>query len=190
MKFKEGHLYIFSGLPGAGKTTLAKCLATHIKASFLRIDTVEVGISDLCDSKVEGEGYRLSYRIAADNLRIGNSVVADSCNPIKLTRCEWQDVALSNNSSYTNIEIICSDKDEHRKRIEERKCDIPGSIQPSWKQVVEHEYEPWAEDRVIIDTASKSVKECINELLSKLKLPHNKRGQGGQSSAAPFFVLE
>ncbi len=173
MKFKKGHLYIFSGLPGAGKTALAKSLSAHIKASYLRIDTVEVGISDLCNFKVEGEGYRLSYRIAADNLRIGNAVVADSCNPIKLTRREWQGVATSNNSFYTNIEIICSDKGEHKKRIEERDCDIPGSIQPSWKQVIEREYDPWAEERIRIDTAGKSIKESFNDLLSKLKLPHN-----------------
>ena len=173
MKFKKGHLYIFSGLPGTGKTTFAKCLAAHVKASYLRIDTVEVGISDLCNFKVEGEGYRLSYRIAADNLRIGNAVVADSCNPIKLTRREWQGVAISNNSSYTNIEVLCSDKGEHKKRIEERECDIPGSIQPSWKQVVEREYDSWEENRVIVDTAGKSINECINELLSKLILPQN-----------------
>jgi predicted kinase len=173
VKFNEGHLYIFSGLPGAGKTTLAKCLAAYVKASFLRIDTVEVGISDLCNCEVEGEGYRLSYRIAADNLKIGNSVVADSCNPIELTRREWCDVALLNNSFYTNIEVICSDKDEHKMRIEERECEIPGSFLPSWKQVVEHEYELWKEERVIIDTAGKSIEECFNDLVFKLKLPYN-----------------
>ena len=173
MNFEGSNLYIFSGLPGTGKTTLAKSLASHVEAVFLRIDTIEQGLRDLCDFNVEGEGYRLSYRIAADNLRLGNSVVADSCNPIKLTRDEWQEVALSNNSSYTNIEIICSDTEEHKKRIKERKCDIPGIGLPSWKEVEEREYDSWGEGRILIDTANKNSYESFNELLSKLNMPHN-----------------
>jgi len=173
VKFEENYLYIFSGLPGTGKTTLAKFLANYVKAAYLRIDTIEQGISELCDFKVEGEGYRLSYRIAADNLRLGNSVVADSCNPIKLTRREWQEVALSCNSSYTNIEVICSDIEEHKKRTKERECDIPGMVLPSWKQVEEREYDSWGDNRILIDTASKNGNESFKELLSKLKLPND-----------------
>jgi predicted kinase len=139
----------------------------------LRIDTIEQGIRDLCDFKVEGEGYRLSYRIAADNLKLGNSVVADSCNPIKLTRREWQEVALSNNSSYTNIEVICSDVEEHKKRINDRKSDILGMALPSWKEVEKREYDSWGEGRILIDTATKNSNESFNELLLKLNMPHN-----------------
>lgn len=142
MSIEQSHLYIFSGLPGTGKTTLASSLASHIGAVFLRIDTIEQGIRDLCSFKVEGEGYRLSYRIAADNLGLGNNVVADSCNPIELTRREWQEVASSTQSFYTNIEVICSDIEEHKKRIVERECDIPGMALPSWKEVEEREYDP------------------------------------------------
>ena len=85
-------LFIFAGLPGAGKTTLAQCLARGIKAAYLRIDTIEQGLRDICGFAVQGEGYWLSYRIAEDNLRLGIDVVADSCNPIELTRREWQQV--------------------------------------------------------------------------------------------------
>ncbi len=58
-------LFIFSGLPGSGKSTLAKELSKVTGATYLRIDTVEQAIRDLCNFKVEGEGYRLSYRVAS-----------------------------------------------------------------------------------------------------------------------------
>ena len=64
-------LFIFSGLPASGKTTLAQQLAAELKAVHLRIDTIEQAIRDLCDFQVEGEGYRLAHRVAADNLRLG-----------------------------------------------------------------------------------------------------------------------
>ena len=70
-------LYIFAGLPGSGKTALSQRLAQTLNAVHLRIDTIEQALRDLLGARVEGEGYRLAYRIAADNLRLGRAVVAD-----------------------------------------------------------------------------------------------------------------
>ena len=81
-------LFIFSGLPGTGKTTLSQRLAQHTGAVHLRIDTIEQALRDLCKLDVQAEGYGLAYRVASDNLRLGLHVVADSCNPIDLTRQE------------------------------------------------------------------------------------------------------
>ncbi len=64
-------LFIFSGLPGTGKSAIAKELAKILRTTYLRIDTIEQAIRDLCDFKVEGEGYRLSHKVASDNLRLG-----------------------------------------------------------------------------------------------------------------------
>jgi predicted kinase len=150
-------LYIFSGLPGIGKTTLSQMVAQQIKAVYLRIDTIEQALRDLC-----------SVEVQSDNLRLGISVVADSCNPVELTRQEWEQVALNAGADYLNIEIICSDAREHRQRVETRIATVLGLRLPTWKEVENREYQEWTADRIIIDTANKSETECLNDLLSEL----------------------
>jgi predicted kinase len=161
-------LYIFSGLPGAGKTVLARQLATHFRAAYLRIDTIEQALRDICGIDVQGEGYRLAYSIAADNLRLGVSVVADSCNPIELTRDEWEAVARQSQARHVNIEIICSDRKEHRERIESRKPNIAGLVLPGWDEVEAREYHAWTKERIVIETSGKTESESFDELLSKV----------------------
>lgn len=137
-------------------------------AVYLRVDTVEQGIRDFCHLDVEGEGYRLSYRIADDNLRLGNSVIADSCNPIELTRREWADVAMQAGARFVNIEVICSDPAEHQRRVETRRPSVKGLKLPSWHQIETREYHPWDMERVVIDTAGKTVSACVTELADVL----------------------
>jgi predicted kinase len=161
-------LYVFSGLPGTGKTVLSWRLATMFKAVHLRIDTVEQALRELCGIAVEGEGYRLAYRLATDNLRLGLSVVADSCNPVELTRSEWVAVARNGQARCLNIEIICSDKSEHRRRVESRKATVAGLILPTWDEVERREYHDWTRERIVVDTARKTEDESFDELLSKL----------------------
>lgn len=165
----EPNLYIFSGLPGSGKTILSQMLACHLSAVYLRIDTIEQALRDLCSIRIGGEGYRLSYRVAADNLRLGNNVIADSCNPIVLTRNEWEQVAIETKTSFVNIEIICSDKTEHQKRIKNRKNTVPNLILPTWKEVEAREYDTWNSKRIVIDTAGKTVNESFENLVSEIK---------------------
>src|SRR5262245_64926757 len=102
----KASLYVFSGLPGTGKTVLSQRLASHVNAVHLRIDTFEQALRDLRGITVEDEGYRLAYRIATDNLRLGLSVVADSCNPIDVTRYAWEALARDTQARCTNIGVI------------------------------------------------------------------------------------
>ena len=164
-------LYIFSGLPGTGKTTIAKEVAQHIRAVYFRLDTIEHGLRELCSINVQGEGYRLTYRIVADNLQIGNNVVVDCCNPWALTRDEWEDVATENGCDFVNIEITCSDEREHQARVEQRENDIDDFTLPTWEEVQSRDYQAWDRERIRIDTSGRAIADCTAELLEKLGLP-------------------
>jgi predicted kinase len=163
-------LFVFSGLPGSGKSTLAQALAREIRAAYIRVDTIEQALRDLCGIDVEAEGYRLGYRVASDNLRLRQSVVADSCNPLELTRREWERVALDAGASHTNIEVVCSDVQEHRSRVESRRTEVPGLKLPSWDEVMSREYHPWTTPRLVIDTAGRSPRASHAELLMRLEM--------------------
>ncbi len=161
-------LYILSGLPGSGKTTLAQSLAMRVSGAHLRIDTIEQALRDLYSVDVQGEGYRLAYRVAEDILRSGVSVVADCSNPIELTRREWEQVADGVGARYVNIEVVCSDTQEHRQRIETRTSTVPGLRLPTWQEVEGREYHVWTVERIVLETSHKREDECIEALLAKL----------------------
>lgn len=165
---KQATLYIFSGLPGSGKTTLSQTLAFRIGAAHLRIDTIEQALRELCSVEVQGEGYRLAYRVAGDILRSGVSVTADSCNPIELTRREWEQVARDAGVPYVNIEVVCSDPGEHRQRVETRTGTVPGLRLPTWQDVLNREYDGWSVSRIVLDTANRSPEDCVDMLMADL----------------------
>ena len=161
-------LFLFSGLPGTGKTTISKEISKHYRATYIRIDTVEQGLRDLCSCNVQGEGYRLSYRLALDNLLIGNNVVVDCCNPIELTRQEWNDIGIKGQANYINIEITCTDKTEHQKRVKERTIDTEGLKLPSWNEIENRYYEEWKDSVIRIDTTMKNKNESVNALIKEI----------------------
>ncbi len=163
-------LVIFAGLHGNFKTALANELARRIGATYLRIDSIEQAIanSSLGTHPVEDVGYRVGYALAEDNLGIGRSVVADSVNPLHLTRNAWLNAAQRAGREGIEVEVVCSDPNEHRKRIEKRTSDISGLKLPTWQDVLDREYQPWNRGHIVIDTAGKSVEQCVDELLTHL----------------------
>src|SRR5256885_891425 len=124
-------LVVFSGLPGVGKTTVARELARAAGAVYLRIDSIEQALRD-AGWKVEGEGYGVARAVAEDNLRLGRIVVADCVNPWPLTRSEWRSVADRAGVRAVDVELVCSDAGVHKRRVESRSADITGHRLPTW----------------------------------------------------------
>ena len=113
-------------------------------------------------------GYVVAYALAEANLRLGLVVVADSVNPLPATRDAWRSVAALASSPIIEIEIICSDAAEHRRRVESRASDIPGLVPPAWAAVIARDYEPWSEPRMIIDTAKMRAVEAAQAIIAAI----------------------
>jgi len=163
-------LIIFGGLPGVGKSVIARELARRLAATYLRIDCIEQAIRDSAVlSEVNDAGYRVAYVLAEENLLLGRTVIADSVNPLSITRNAWLNVAKRTGAQAVEVEIKCSDAGEHRRRVDSRAADIPGFRLPSWEEVVSREYDPWDRPHLIVDTATSTVEESVDKIRRALQ---------------------
>ncbi|WP_445682416.1 AAA family ATPase [Radicibacter daui] len=162
-------LVSFSGLPGTGKSTIARQLSARTGAVYLRIDEIEVAILALNPGQEAGpESYQIAAALAASNLELGHTTIIDCVNPWDVTRELFTSAATRAGTHLLRVEILCSDTREHRRRVESREADIPGLIQPDWQKVLNRSYSPWLEAELRIDTASTSADHAVAAIAARL----------------------
>lgn len=155
-------LISFAGLPGTGKSTIAKALSVATGAVFLRIDEIETSIRARDPAGDIGpEGYEIAAALAASNLALGHSAITDCVNPWALTRALFADAARRAGVRMLGVETYCSDPAVHRARVEGRTADVPGARLSTWQKVFDRDYTPWEAADVRIDTARLTVPEAL-----------------------------
>jgi predicted kinase len=182
-----GVLIVLSGLPGTGKSSMARRLADTYSAVYLRIDTIEQALlrAGAVAGKIGPAGYSVAYAMAEENLRLGLIVIADSVNPLALTREAWRATAMRAGAQVIEVEVCCSDVAEHRRRIDTRKADIDGHRLPAWQDVLDRTYEPWSSERIVIDTANLEPDVCAELLDQPLRAAIAACRSGAPSGKAP-----
>jgi predicted kinase len=142
----------------------------RIRAIHLRVDSVEAALSRsvLRIHQAEDAGYHAIAAVAKDNLLLGLDVIADTVNSISITRNLWASVAAEAAADLVNIEVVCDDQDVHRARVEARVSDLEGHAVPIWEKVLSREYEPWVDDRLVVDTSRFDVAECVDAIIKYL----------------------
>ena len=156
-------LIVFGGLPATGKSTLAARLAREMGVIYLRIDTIKQTMKNAGQTVAGPEGYLVACSLAEDNLRQGKIVIVDAVNPIERTRDYWRNLAKRLAIRLVEIQIVCSDENEHRNRVESRVADIPGHKLPDWQQVLDRTFEPW-DGAILVDTAKQTVEASVSTI--------------------------
>ncbi len=162
-------LIVLGGLPGVGKTSIARELVKRMPSAYLRVDVIEQSLKTVAALKDVGSaGYVVAYELARSNLALGITVVADCVNPLPVTRGAWRSVATDGSFRLLEVEIVCSNLAEHRNRINGRSTDISDFVLPTWDDVLKHEYESWVTPRLVIDTALISAGDAARSILESL----------------------
>lgn len=162
-------LIVFSGLPGSGKSTIAKLLTARLRAAYLRIDTIEQALlRSGAPSPIGPEGYVVALAVAEDTLRVGTPVVTDAVNAQAISRNAWADLAIRLKVRYRPIGIHCSDPAEHRRRVESRTADIEGHVLPTWAEVTATAFEPFPPGTLLIDTSVLSPADAVDRIIARL----------------------
>ena len=142
-------IVVFAGLPGVGKTTLSRLVASELRAALIRVDAIEAAVvtAGLATAPVGPVGYLVAQRMAAGCLAVGTPVVVDAVNPVPEARAGWAALAEEAKTTLVLVEVVLADQAEHRRRVESRRSDLPGLVVPTWKQVQSTGYQPWDTDR-------------------------------------------
>jgi predicted kinase len=162
-------LIAIGGLPGVGKTTVARALAGRLRAAHLRIDALEAALVTTglvrAGADIGPVGYGLALAVADSCLAAGTDVVVDAVFPVAVSREPWTALTQRHGTPVYWVRLVCADPAEHRRRVEERTADLTGHVVPDWTAVVGRQTDEWLEPHAVVDTADGDPVSAIEALL-------------------------
>ena len=199
-------LVVVGGLPAVGKTAVCRALLGERPMTppmtWLRVDSIEQALrrsGEMAPDMPGGAGYYAAAAVAGDVLSTGGDVLVECVNPLPITRRLWERTAVDAGSRLLQVELVCSDRDEHRRRVEQRVSDIEGLVLPDWRDVLQRDYAPWPEADLRLDTgrlevtgAAELIARACSSSVSSTRLvqgcsadDRGPLGEGARGSACP-----
>lgn len=165
-------LIAMAGLPGVGKSSLARALGRELRAPVLAVDAVEAAITragafPTRTFEVGLAAYAVVHEAATAVLDAGHSAIIDAANLVEPARAGWRALASERGVPLRWIEVVCSDPRRHRQRLEDRGTRYAGLTEPTWAEVQARETEPWADERLVLDSV-RPLDQLVPEALAHL----------------------
>ena len=163
---------LFSGLPGTGKTALARQVARELTIPLLAKDRVQSAlcVRGLAERRTV-DGYHLLFDLADEQLALGVSVLPDAVFPMQEFRLRARDMADRHGARFRAIHCFCSDAKTWQRRMEERQQYVPHWTPVGWSEVerIREIYEPRKPRSALFVDAVNSLEENLARVLRWLR---------------------
>ncbi|MCC6855938.1 MAG: ATP-binding protein [Microbacteriaceae bacterium] len=139
-------LVAMAGLPGTGKSTIGQVVASRLNIPVVSVDPIETAILQAgiaADQPTGLAAYLVAETLAERVLSTGIGVMVDAVNAVAPAREQWVALAERMQEPIRFIEVICSDPELHRSRIEGWRKRMP-HIQLTWN-AVEQSFDDYAD---------------------------------------------
>jgi hypothetical protein len=169
-------LIVFAGLPGTGKSTLAETLGTTLATPVFALDWLLGALQPfavLTPANAADVGMALLTTLVRRQLQLRQGAIVDHPTHTRLLREQWRTLAALEQIPVAFIEVICSDPQLHRQRLEGRTRHIPGWHEVTWSHVARMaaQYEPWDGERLVIDSVAPLAPNLQTVLTALGRLP-------------------
>lgn len=159
-------LILFSGLPGCGKTTLARRLVEELRCAYFAKDRIQRVLNDYVVGAQPIDGYHVLLDLADEHLQLGTTVVLDAVFPRQEFRNVAHDIAKRARTPFLPTLCFFSDERVWRQRMENRVQYVPGWEPVGWGEVqrLRDIFESWENVPILQLDAVDSIERNVEKL--------------------------
>ena len=158
-----------TGLPGTGKTTIARAIARVLPSAYLAVDPVFGVLEQVpgLDDPLGKVSYAVVRKLAEMQLRLGLHAVVDAVNPFQWVRADLSALATEHDGQMRLVFVEFVRLEAHRARVEQRASEGNG---PTWDEVERQiaYYEPPSDFTVRLDAAA-PIEDNVDQALVAIR---------------------